>query len=453
VNYSLESFIVFFNSNSKKHADFEEKEKMDENSQVNQGEICGECGKKYASLYCSNCDVMFCEKCSDRIHSKALSKHSRVQARNRPDRISEFCEEHKDEKFKYFCLECSKQLCMDCKDGDHAKHDVMSLVQAVDDLDQNIREEISSKFELYSQNVSMITVIGKMANDTFQEFANEVEKRKNTAERVEKVSNSEKQKFGKFREGFQEKFGYLEGLKCTPSAYFTAANQLRLCLVENFNRILLVKNETQQLLNYLNAPMPNNGSLSLYMGKLEFPEIRYRHSDFKDSCILKSWSGIKQIKEWFGKPVDFHLLYRGSRDGFKASEFHRLCDNQGATFTVLKSANGYIFGGFVSRSWTSSSLYHSCDGDAWLFSLTNPKNLPLKIPSNNTGACMYDNISYGPTYGGNHDLHIADMANSNSLSYCKLGGSYLSPQIQDGLTFLCGSFNFQISEIEVYQVR
>lgn len=189
------------------------------------------------------------------------------------------------------------------------------------------------------------------------------------------------------------------------------------------------------------------------MGKIDFPQMNFKHAQFRDSLILKSRNSSKQILQWFDGARKFKLLYRASRDGFKASEFHRLCDNQGPTLSIIQSVNGFIFGGYVSKPWLSSSLYVSCDmSPAWIFSLTNPSNHPLKIPSKNRGDCMYDSIMYGPTFGGNHDLHIADMANMNTNSYANIGASYHSPEIQNGQTFLCGSYKFQVAEIEVFQV-
>ena len=45
------------------------------------------------------------------------------------------------------------------------------------------------------------------------------------------------------------------------------------------------------------------------------------------------------------------LLYRGSRDGWEAKDFHRLCDNQGPTLTIVKSSVGRISGGFTTIPW------------------------------------------------------------------------------------------------------
>jgi hypothetical protein len=41
---------------------------------------------------------------------------------------------------------------------------------------------------------------------------------------------------------------------------------------------------------------------------------------------------------------EWNLLYKGSRDGFNAKDFHRLCDNKGPTITVIRTAQGKLFG-------------------------------------------------------------------------------------------------------------
>ncbi|CAF1609309.1 unnamed protein product [Adineta ricciae] len=51
----------------------------------------------------------------------------------------------------------------------------------------------------------------------------------------------------------------------------------------------------------------------------------------------------QKLISWSGKK-DWKLLYKGSRDGFHCKDFHRLCDNQGATITVIRTKQGYICG-------------------------------------------------------------------------------------------------------------
>ena len=77
-------------------------------------------------------------------------------------------------------------------------------------------------------------------------------------------------------------------------------------------------------------------------------------SCFKDSVILSSeqretlmtWLKERRtIKNDSGK-----LLYRASRDGWAASNFHSCYDNKGPTVIVIKSGN-YIFGGYTELRW------------------------------------------------------------------------------------------------------
>jgi hypothetical protein len=49
----------------------------------------------------------------------------------------------------------------------------------------------------------------------------------------------------------------------------------------------------------------------------------------------------------------FNLLWRGSRDGFGAKEFHRRCDGRANTLTLIVDTDGNVFGGFTSVEWES----------------------------------------------------------------------------------------------------
>jgi hypothetical protein len=47
------------------------------------------------------------------------------------------------------------------------------------------------------------------------------------------------------------------------------------------------------------------------------------------------------------------LLWRGNRDGFGASEFHRRCDGHANILTVILDTKGNVFGGFTPVEWES----------------------------------------------------------------------------------------------------
>ena len=44
------------------------------------------------------------------------------------------------------------------------------------------------------------------------------------------------------------------------------------------------------------------------------------------------------------KNKTLNLIYRGSKNGFSATNFHSICDNQSGIITVIQSDSGRIFG-------------------------------------------------------------------------------------------------------------
>jgi len=147
-----------------------------------------------------------------------------------------------------------------------------------------------------------------------------------------------------------------------------------------------------------------------------------------------------------------NLIYRASQDGFEAAKFHAKCDNKPNTLIIIKSTNGNVFGGYTEQTWNHNGGFKA-DPNSFIFSLINKLNKPIKMKcSQNHG--IYCNSSYGPTFGGGHDLHIDDKSNTNTSSYSNLCHSYTHPDYAYGSneakSFLAGSYNFQVSEIEVY---
>ena len=81
-------------------------------------------------------------------------------------------------------------------------------------------------------------------------------------------------------------------------------------------------------------------------------ELRAR--PFNDSIILSS-DQRQTLIDWLKETLtsanhDYVLLYRASRNGWAAANFHSCCDNKGPTVTVVKSGN-YIFGGYTEEQW------------------------------------------------------------------------------------------------------
>ena len=58
-----------------------------------------------------------------------------------------------------------------------------------------------------------------------------------------------------------------------------------------------------------------------------------------------------KLREWCGSGYKWELIYRGSEHGYTAESFHKCCDNKGPTLVIIKSIEGWIFGGYTTRSW------------------------------------------------------------------------------------------------------
>jgi len=154
--------------------------------------------------------------------------------------------------------------------------------------------------------------------------------------------------------------------------------------------------------------------------------------------------------ENFGAPSSWQLRYQATKDGFASVNFHSKCDNSGPSLTLIKTNAGHIFGGFTSVSWNSTGNYYK-DSSAFLFTIVNPHNLPpTKYPISNSSA-VYCGSSYGPTFGGGHDICIANNANMNNSSYTSFPSSFLDTTGKGNTTFT--SNNFTVTEIEVFLLQ
>lgn len=146
----------------------------------------------------------------------------------------------------------------------------------------------------------------------------------------------------------------------------------------------------------------------------------------------------------------FNLLYRGSRDGFRASDFHSKCDYKSNTITIIETTSGFIFGGYTKLNWNSNSQ-HYCDPDAFLFSLVNKFKKPFLCRSQSGYICC--NWSYGPIFGsgyysGRCDILISDSNSTNNYAKITTGG-YQSPSgLKDPNNYyFCEDETFQVKDI------
>ena len=171
---------------------------------------------------------------------------------------------------------------------------------------------------------------------------------------------------------------------------------------------------------------------------IKFEDMEFVEKDLFDSKLKKT-----------------ELLYKATRDGFKAKKFHLLCDKKGPTFSIIKSEKNKIFGGYISKSWHSKNIGNEFSENAFLFSLNEKKKFFNKERDKNS---FNGNSDYLCIFGKGKDIIIYNDADINKTSYSNFGSSFEIPkdivyESDDARNYLAGEIKFKVKEIEVYSVR
>ena len=153
------------------------------------------------------------------------------------------------------------------------------------------------------------------------------------------------------------------------------------------------------------------------------------------------------------KMSSWSLLFTASQHNFSAAAFHQHCDGKGPTITVVKAANGRVFGGYTSVSWAASGG-HQQDPSSVLFAC-GPSGVRLfRIKPDCISQAVYHYSSYGPTFGVNGDMYLSNQCHSNTSSDSNLPHSFTaSDGGEPSYTTLAGSNTFTVAEYQVFAVK
>jgi hypothetical protein len=178
-----------------------------------------------------------------------------------------------------------------------------------------------------------------------------------------------------------------------------------------------------------------------------------------DSRII---SGTPELfSEFRGKQME--LLWRGSRDSFRASEFHRRCDGHSNTLSVILDSDGNIFGGFTPMEWESLNWNGKIGKEdnrrkvddslkSFLFTLKNPHNVPprkFELRMEKKDQAISCHRERGPNFCG---IHVSDHCNVNNEIFAWLGIGYVNDTGISGDEFFTGSLRFVVREIEIFEI-
>jgi len=208
---------------------------------------------------------------------------------------------------------------------------------------------------------------------------------------------------------------------------------------------------TQSLLKRVDKLEKENTEL-----KSQVKELKEKFNDniiqktidvFNDSTILTNEKNRNTIYNMLNKKIkNATLLYRGTRDGDRAKNFHEKCDNKGPTLTLCREENGIIFGGYTETEWDSKERHPKYDKNAFIFSVTYNK----KFVSKNYETSIECAPNFGPVFGFGGDLTIYDNFLSSRLNNMwKEQKTYFDKNYE----IINGKNKFYLKELEVYLIN
>ena len=188
--------------------------------------------------------------------------------------------------------------------------------------------------------------------------------------------------------------------------------------------------------NFMNASGYNIELFNDFKKTIDSQIIRYDELSLIDDGIKYKFN--KKVK-------NYKLLFRASRDGFRANDFHSKCDGKNYTITFVITSIGRRFGGFTDQAWDQSGNYKT-GSNGFIFSLNNKEIYYNKNSSYNIRC----HSSYGPSFGGGYDFYICDNCNTSYSSYNNSDHSY---ETYGKKCVMAGTYNFYVKDYEVFQIE
>ena len=182
--------------------------------------------------------------------------------------------------------------------------------------------------------------------------------------------------------------------------------------------------------------------------------MKEENEDLKgfEKSIIKNKEEAQKILKWICPYNErkVALLYKATPEENTRDDFHRKCDNKGATVVLIETSKGRRFGGYTSLSWDTSGTWKN-DLESFLFSLDNNKK--YEVIANATYK-VYSDKNYGPWFGNGasgfglayeKNLFIGNETHRDNYPSDKAYSTTVENELSGGKTF-------NISKMEVYQI-
>ena len=202
-----------------------------------------------------------------------------------------------------------------------------------------------------------------------------------------------------------------------------------------YNQIRINKEKIGNL--YIDIENIKENLNNLIKDNEEIMDIKSDIIKFNEFFIIR-YGVYNKLNKYIRK---YRLLFKASKDGFRAKDFHNYCDGRANTLTLVKTKTGRRFGGFTDQKWDQNGNKSGSNG--FLFSLDFKEIYYNKDSSYN----IQGNSSYGPYFG--NDFYIGDNCDSDCNSYDSSGSCY---ETKGKSCSLAGENKFIVEDYEVYEL-
>ena len=448
--------------------------------------------KIQANIYCVSCNVYMCPKCES-FHSKLLPNHKiyDIDKINLDELSQEVCKQEKHNlELQYFCKNHNILCCAKCitkiknkGNGLHKDCDIYTI--------EEIKEE---KVNMLNKNINNLELLSKNLEESinklkviFEKLSKNKEDVKTNIQRIftkirNELNSREDSLLLEVDEIFNKNFFGEDIIKQGEKLPNKIKKSLEKCkIIGNYNeenKIISLINECLTIENSINDINKINDSINrcnnltnidiIFFPKEEedtqinniiqdiknFGQVFKSNDSFTNTSIInddinKQNILIKWIKEAVNKNnFNSKLIFKMSIHGDKCEDFHKYCDNKGATLILIQTTTNKKFGGFTPLNWKNEEKPLDPKNQTFIFSLD--LNKKYKILNSNKQA-IKSSKDFGPDFG-NDDIQLKKNLRQG-ICYADDSCNFIS----SGRTELTGGKgsqeDFVTKELEVYQIN
>ena len=170
-----------------------------------------------------------------------------------------------------------------------------------------------------------------------------------------------------------------------------------------------------------------------------------------DSKLLTNIDQIELIKTGIknfdkSKELKLKLLFRASRDGDSNKAYHDLCDGISPTINIIKSKNGYIFGGYTDCTLNSNDGCTKTN-NSFIFSFNK-----MKIYNGKDGGYFHCGTDCGPWFCGCVGVDGDNYFNTENSYQWEINRFRYFEGFTEEYELVGGKRNFAVEEVEVFKV-